>query len=252
MTEPRGASLPDPEALREHLIHALNTHPGYEPEVVLESRRKALGIATQTRQPVAEAAREAAAAKHEAREEVTAIRGEVWKAPVAELIRRLDALPLDDQPQLRASEARLRAIAAARDEVERLSDHDSFEPNVFGHVKQLLAGAPGEAAEAHAWLIGMMHVGSTRRPTRELLRLVRKEAPTLYQLESARLDEALRTRGVGLFRASGPRLPDRPMATLATKTGSQGRVTVNWWVFVALLMLLGQVLRYLRLGAGGE
>ncbi len=128
-------ALPADAKVRAYLQQQLARNPWEESDAIVATRSRALRLETK---PTAEGAEDPTDRRLALRNQLDAIRAEAFSGDAGKLCSQLDALPLDDFPDLKAAAARLGVIVASRAKLPSLTQQPDFNADFFNVFKEVL------------------------------------------------------------------------------------------------------------------
>jgi hypothetical protein len=172
------------QAAVQHLKQVLALNPLFEAETILERRHRFLGITV--RRAVARVAdsEQSSEQRELARRMIDDVRNKFWGMPLETLRAHLDAVDFRPFPELKAAADRLRMVATFRPDFPRLAQHPKTHLSLFGFFKNAVVLPPREAGAYKERCLQNLAASDALKVCQNMVRMMRKEFPDLYQLES--------------------------------------------------------------------
>ncbi len=236
MSSPRSRE----ERIVAYVTKALRQNPFEQSASIVRRRNRLLGLLPREQKTQAQPD---TASPLEARKrlqaEIDRVRKAIWKDPIPELSRALAALDTDRFPDLGSSVRRLQTIVGHRDRFPGLTAHKDFDGDFFEVFREVLAASPRESAMLKEKVLVRFGKRRLRKKGTRMIRLIQRELPQLYELESDWLGTLTRRRPRQWVVSSS--IPE-------IKTSSSG-ASIPWWVW---LVLIGVLRTIARLAGSGE
>jgi hypothetical protein len=176
------------------------------------------------------------------------LRGRFWDLPAALLNSTLAAIDTKRFPDLAGAVARLKVVAAARDELKREDPLDTSSPGVWDLLRTALVAEAGEAADARRKLEGKAARSTYRGVMVRAMEHVRVHTPDVYALEKDWFDALRRGKGSAAATLLGAANRTSSSATRpAPREAEEGGVG-GWAVMVGIGLFMG-IVRILVSGA---
>ncbi|TWT89104.1 hypothetical protein Mal64_25960 [Pseudobythopirellula maris] len=188
-----------------YVLRALAMNPMQESEAIVAARRTALQIETpRGAQQAALAPNRPAEAPDRERllKELAELRKACWKAPPEEILKRVEKLSWVATPEIRTAADRIATVAHNRSRLPALAGNPDFDGDFFSALKKVLAGSPRETTEVREQIVASLRDKKLRKRAHRMIRLLQKETPGLYALETVWFDTLLRQKSSGWNRAS--------------------------------------------------
>ncbi len=191
-----------PEAASAYVAHCLRLNPMWETDQILATRAEAHGATEEFQSPYQRAAEEAER-KTALRDRVYKLRDNVWKSPLDKLRNELADLSLEGESDLQAIAGRLRVIANARTQLPALTQDKRFDGDFFDCFKQVLSGGPRESAAMRERVAASFQDKALGRRGIRMIKLLQREVPELYELESDWLRSLRKKKQVAVVETKG-------------------------------------------------
>lgn len=213
----------------DYMVRVLQMNPVQQCEEIISARSSELG------QPnIADAARlEAAKAKSD-RQSVLArldeLRGEFWSLPLETLQGRIAQLDTHGYADVAAAVARLRVVAAHREEFPKLSAKLGIDRYFADSLKDILTKPPREVATMREHELASLNDGAQRKLGRRFVKLVKRQMPEIYKLEVDWFESIYRqkTQGRTLVKSRGA------APIVSGSGGNRG----YWWIGIAIVAVI--------------
>ncbi len=205
----------------------LRLNPYTSAQQIMEQRARYLGLENQAsttrgvdaglprRRQMAEAA-------------LAKIRSDFWITPLPQIQSRLAALKLDGMPDLAASATRMARAAEVRPELERLGAERKINKQFVNALRHILVLPPAAAGQKKNQQENELCGRRERRSAKNMVRLIHRDYPRIYQLEREWFDHIASARRIG--SASGTTAP-------VENSDTSYRPSV-WILFVLISFLL--------------
>ncbi len=177
------------------------------------------------------------------------LRGRFWELPAALLNSTLAAIDTKRFPDLAGAVARLKVVAAVRDEFKREDPQDTANPGVWDLLRVALVAEAGQAADARRKLEGKAVRSTYRGVIVRAVEHVRVHAPDVYALEQDWFDGLRRGKGSAAATLLGAAGRTSSSANRSAPTEAAEGGVGGWAVMVGIGVLLG-IVRILISGGG--
>jgi hypothetical protein len=220
------------EKLLQYVERALVQNPLEESAAIIRRRSRLLGLEPAIAR-TSETATEAnpAVERQAVLKRIEAIRSTFWKAPLAELRASLAELKSQTLPDIQSAVGRLSVVASHRDQIPRLISDKAFDGDFLSVFKEVLIAAPRDSAVTKEKTLVAFGDRKIRRRGTKMIRLIERELPYLYELESQWLKSLVAARGKPKAQSTGDRF-----------TASSPGFSIPWWIWLLIPILL-RVLR---------
>jgi hypothetical protein len=214
----------------EYLASVLLLNPIFQADEILAARDRFLG-----RESQADASPEIwqlQEQREELQTQIDLVRENFWTMKPKELREALEALKVDQFPDLSLATERLRAAFRVRSEFPKLSQHKHSDQELFEKLKEIAVAAPREAGRTkQAFFLRTSANLKLHRRCRAMIKTMRKEFPELFQLEREWLQQIESTKPIAGKTESEKEAAQR-------SGNSSGRI--GWVVVCVLLSGLGR------------
>lgn len=227
-------SAPARKGPADYLVRMLQLNPAAASDQIIAIRSRALRLAPRD-QAAGANARSSAARRASVLRRLEQIRTQCWTASPADLLAQLAALPVDDLPDLSQAVRRLQVLVHNRPLLPQLATHRDFDGDLFSSLKKVLAGSSRETSVVREQTVSRFRSAHLRKRGRRMIKLLKRQAPALYELESNWFESLLRQKESSVSRAEKRQLDE--------SMGDNSSSDVPWWVW---WLLVGAVLRILR------
>lgn len=226
------------QAAIDHLVRLLQMNPIHQGTEIIDARREALGLAKEvdaTRSPPAEEVR---ALRRKALDQLKALRSRFWAMPLDELNKQLNALDNQGFVDLEASIARVRVVAAYRDQFPTLSEKPGFDGDFFSVLKDVLIRSPRDTAVIREQILSSFRNRSRRKRGRRMVALLKTEMPAIYELEADWFETLYRQK-------AQPRVTLVTSNSSRTGTGAAGSKSnagsYGWVIWLSIVAISGLI-----------
>lgn len=133
--------------------------------------------------------------KQQTRKELEAIRKNFWQINASSLLEQLEALDVDEFPDLGFAVSRLKQVAGLKSSFQRLQHHHTCFDEFFEQFSRLVIAAPDEAEKLRTSKTELTDFEladfdlHSPRDFRRIAEVIRKEFPELYELEKYWLNQ---------------------------------------------------------------
>jgi hypothetical protein len=214
------------QAAIDHMVRLLRMNPVHQGAEIIDARREALDLATEAKATRSPPAEEVRALRRKVLDQLVSLRSRFWAMPIDDLNKQLGALDNQGFVDLEVSIARLRIVAAYRDQFPALSQTPGFDGDFFSVLKDVLIRSPRDTAVIREQLLSSFLNRSRRKRGRRMVALLKTEMPAIYELESDWFDTLYRQKGE-------PRVPLKTGNNARAGTGAGGSKSdagSYWWV----------------------
>lgn len=218
---------PTDKAALEHAARCLRLNPMWQAGEVLESRAGLLGLVDRRAEEQARATRQAEK-KNALREQLLKVRAAIWTAPLPQLQKKLDSLPVGSDPDLKPVADRLRVLVATRARLPQLTQDPDFNGDFFECFKQILTGSPRASAAVRERVLTSFDDRRLAQRGRRMIELLRRETPEVCALEDAWLTRLQKKRSYFLSLRSKVQPAERTEA----RSGGCLSTTWYWWILI--------------------
>ncbi len=222
-----------------YLKRSLQLNPLYESDQIIRHRSKALGL-TQAKNLLTSSS--LAARRGRLLKKIDAIRADCWTEPVEPLLAKLEALKLDDQPDLLRTAERLEIILTNRQHLPPLAQHEDFDEKFLTCFKQILTLPPRELAIPREKVVASFRNRKLRKRGMKMIELLEQEVPELCLLEQDWLDSLKRQKADRSFVLRTNDYQDYQSVPVGNESFG-----LSWWVLgIVVFVLLKLARAYFR------
>lgn len=209
-----------------YLASVLRLDPRYHVEEILRLRREFLDLPTA--QSVIEdlQAEQHAETRRQASRKIAGLRKWFAKQKPKSVCKQLDRLQLEAFPDLQIAAHRLRIVAENSERLESLFGRREFNEEFRDQLLKILLASPQEAGDLKSQIVFWMSNAGSRHRMLNAIRLLKTEAPKVYELECDWFDVLLRVNVADARARASQKAP--------SESGSSGWRVV--WVCVSLLL----------------
>lgn len=182
----------------EYLAQALTMNPLEESDAILALRAEHLGL-----QPKAASLGEQSWQREQRREQlakrINQLRYHFWSLPIQQLRAELDHADVSGLPELQPAVDRLRIVSFCRADFPRLAQHPKTQLDLFNLLKHVAVLPPRTASTVKENFLRSVKTAGQLNDCRRMIRMMKREFPQLYQLESdwlTQLDHRKSVRGL--------------------------------------------------------
>ena len=165
-----------------YLIRVLQMNPHVEAESILAIRAKMFGLVDSSRKPKADERLDER--RLMLRNQIDELRSQFWTLQVQTLRSRLDALSVQNFPDLRAAVDRLKLISLYRDQFNQLGKHRDRNINLLNTFKRIIMMPPRDAGRIKEKYLRKIAHSSSLGDMKKMVRTMKKQFPDLYNVES--------------------------------------------------------------------
>jgi hypothetical protein len=222
------------EKLLQYVERALALNPLDDSAAIIRRRSRLLGLeAPAPAKAAVTPARDPGRERQRFLERLEAIRATFWTAPLVQLRASLEQLDASEFPDVHAAVRRLSVVAGHRDQLPRLVGHKAFDAHFLGVFKEVLISAPRDAAVSREKALAAFGTTKVRKSGSKMIKLIERELPHLYELESAWLKSLLAHRG---------RTARAPAEDRFVVSGSSG-FHMPWWGWFIVIGIIRAIIR---------
>jgi hypothetical protein len=223
------------EKLLQYVERALRTNPLEESAAIIRRRSRLLGLeAAPTKLTAARPAIDPGVQRQTLLKRVEAIRAGFWTMQLGALRESLAQLDAKDFPDVDAVVRRLSTVAKHRDQIPRILGNKAFDADFFKIFKEVLIAAPRDSAIVKERALVAFGDAKLRRRGTKMIKLVERELPYFYELESQWLKSLVAQRG-------------KPKAPAASQDhfveSSSGGFSIPWWGYFVIISLIRVVIK---------
>jgi hypothetical protein len=214
------------QAAIDQMVRLLRMNPIHQGTEIIDARREALGLAKEAKATRSTPAEDVRALRRKVLDQLESLRSQFWAMPIDDLNKQLNALDNQGFVDLEASIARLRIVAAYRDQFPLLGGKPGFDSDFFFVLKKVLIRSPRDTAEVREQILSSFRNRSRRKRGRRMVALLKTEMPAIYELEADWFDTLYRQKAeppVTFVTSSNARAGTRT-ASSKSDAGSY------WWV----------------------
>lgn len=227
----------------QYVLRALRMNPMHEADAIVALRARALGFERDGAAPGPTAPQGQALDRERQLSELATIRAECWSAPPERLLKRIKKLRAVAAPDVRSAAERLGVIAQCRPRLPELTQRREFDGQFFSVLKRVLAESPRETAVVREQALASFRKRKLRRRGRRMIKLLDREMPELYALESGWFESLMSQRAAGLFASGGSSRSD----SYTSGSGAERATTAYGCATTfAGIMIIQLILAFLR------
>jgi hypothetical protein len=222
------------EKLLQYVERALLQNPLEDSAAIIRRRSRLLGLeAAVARSTEVAGAGNPAVERQAVLKRIEAIRSTFWSASLPELRASLAELKDQPLPDIQSTVKRLRTVASHRDQIPRLISHKAFDGDFLSVFKQVLIAAPRDSAIVKERTLAAFADRKLRRRGSKMIRLIERELPYLYELESQWMRSLVAARGKPTVKAQQDAFVD----------ASSSSFSIPWWAWFVALMVIRAIVR---------
>lgn len=196
-------SKTDEARTERYLKTALKLNPVVDGERVVALRSKFLRIQGPELAVTADSQTDTRELRQRMSLRLDEIRRTFWKSDIGVIRKKLGQLKLDRFPDLRLARERLLILAEHRHEFGQFAEKGIVDPGFFKSFREVLVARPGVAATGRDELIESIRSAVRLKKIRSMIRMVRKQMPEIYALETDWLESIARMRKRKMKKESG-------------------------------------------------
>lgn len=230
-------SSPQPsqrEMCVRYVARALQQNPLEDSALIIRRRNRLLGLEKKGKAPAEKApAADPRILRQSLLEQIDSIRGDFWTTPLPELKASLRKLSAKEFPDIQAVVDRLSLVANHRDRIPPLTSRKGFHGGFFKVFKEVLVAAPRDSAIAKERMLAQFGKYKVRKRGSKMIRLIERELPALYQLESQWMKSLVKQKN----QSSAVKTSVQPAED------SSGSFSMPWWVILVILAVIRVIVR---------
>lgn len=218
------------EQLLQYVERALRTNPLEESAAIIRRRSRLLGLeGGPTKQAAAKPLIEPGVQRQNLIKRIESLRAGFWTMQLGTLRESLAQLDAENFPDVEAVVRRLSTVAKHRDQIPRILGNKAFDADFFKIFKEVLISAPRDSAVMKERSLATFGDSKLRRRGTKMIKLIERELPYLYELESQWLKSLVAQRGK----------PKAPAASQDhfVEAGSSG-FSIPWWGYFVIISLI--------------
>lgn len=230
------------EKLLQYVERALLTNPLEESAAIIRRRNRLLGLEAAPTSAAAPAAKATAPSVDPALQrqrllkQIETLRAGFWSMELTSLRGQIDALDASDFPDVDAVVRRLATVAKHRGELPRILGNKAFDPDFFKIFKEVLIAAPRDSAIVKEKALVAFGERKLRNRGTKMIKLMEKELPHYYHLETQWLKSLMAQRG----RVSAPVKSQEHFVQREPSGLFSG---IPWWGYFVIIPLIKIVLK---------
>lgn len=237
----------DDQRQREYLRRQLTRNPMRQDEAIIRTRAALLGIAEGRAKQANPRVN-----RHKLRAELEEIRQVCFKGNPQELAARIDAMPLQQFPDLQALAARLRTILTSRAKLPGLIGEKGFDADFLNCFKEVLVSPARDTAVMKERVLVSFQNRKLQRKGKQMIALLQRSLPELCALESEWLG-ALQAERARLSKSLDGWWGSNDYESIPTEASPKsswwsGSFWSYWWAY----FLIAQLVRLLARTFGGD
>ena len=230
------------EKLLQYVERALRTNPLEESATIIRRRNRLLGLepphasATAATKQAQTPAVDPAVKRQKLLKRIEMIRAGFWTMELVSLRGQIDNLDASDFPDVDAVVRRLATVAKHRGEIAHILGNKAFDPDFFKIFKEVLIAAPRDSAIVKERTLVAFGDRKLRARGTKMIKLIEKELPHYYHLETQWLKSLVAQRG----KVSAPaRQQDH-----FVEAGSGGFFSeIPWWGYMVILAVIRMLIK---------
>ena len=219
----------------DYMVRVLQMNPVQQCDEIVDARSTIIGQAKKPGQAKSQETGDAKVERRNLLTELDSLRAKFWSLPPETLQTKLTQLNGRGYADLDAAVARLRVVAAHRDEFPKLADKLGFDRYIVDSLKEILTKSPRDVALLKEHELAAFRKRSEHKRGRRIVKLIKRELPAIYELEANWFDALYKQKAKGTLVVSANR------ALVGSGTNGRG----YWWVIVLVVSGLGRVLMML-------
>jgi len=135
-------------------------------------------------------------------EKLEAVRTNFWQLPLPLLQHELSQLDATEFPDVHATVKRLHTVANHREGFPVLAQMRGFDGDLFSAIKKVLVAPARETAILREQVLSSFQKRARNKKGRRMVRLLEKEMPEVYRLETGWFDTLRRQKAQDFFYLS--------------------------------------------------
>jgi hypothetical protein len=219
----------------DYMVRLLQMNPVQECEAIVGARSTELGQTKKSDLADASAAGQAKTDRQNLLARLDELRTEFWTLPLETLQARLTELDTHGYADVSAAVARLRIVAAHREDFPKLAEKLGFDRYIVDSLKDILTKSPREVATLKEHELATIANGAHRGRGRHFVRLVKRELPEIYKLEADWFNALFRQK------AQGKTLVGSARRGVAPAVGGVGASRGKWWFVWIGVVVIGRI-----------
>ena len=230
------------EQLLQYVERALRTNPLQESAAIIRRRNRLLGLeptptsAATTARQAQKPAIDPTVKRQELLKRIETIRAGFWSMELVSLRSQIQNLDAGDFPDVDAVVRRLATVAKHRGEIPRILVNKAFDPDFFRIFKEVLIAAPRDSAIMKERALATFGDRKMRRRGTKMIKLIEKELPHYYQLETQWLKSLMAQRG----RVKAPAKQQDHFV----EAGSGGFFSdIPWWGYMIIIAVIRALIK---------
>jgi hypothetical protein len=229
------------EKLLQYVERALLTNPLEESAAIIRRRNRLLGLeptpasATPAAKQAQTPAVDPAVKRQHLLKRIETIRAGFWSMDLTSLRGQIDALDAGDFPDVDAVVRRLATVAKHRDQIPRILGNKAFDPDFFKIFKEVIIASPRDSAIVKEKALVAFGERKLRNRGTKMIKLMEKELPHYYHLETQWLKSLMAQRG----RVSAPVKSQDHFVESGTGGFFSG---IPWWGYFVIISLIRVVI----------
>lgn len=230
------------EKLLQYVERALRTNPLQESAAIIRRRNRLLGLeptptsATTTAKQAQTPAVDPTVKRQELLKRIETIRAGFWSMELVSLRSQIQNLDAGDFPDVDAVVRRLATVAKHRGEIPRILVNKAFDSDFFKIFKEVLIAAPRDSAVMKERALAAFGDRKMRRRGTKMIKLIEKELPHYYQLETQWLKSLMAQRG----RVKAPAKQQDHFV----EAGSGGFFSeIPWWGYMMIVVVIRMLIK---------
>lgn len=223
------------EKLLQYVERALRTNPLEESAAIIRRRSRLLGLETPAI-ALAEAKPtiDPAVQRQKLIKRIESLRAGFWSMDLGTLRDSIANLDASEFPDIEAVVRRLSTVAKQRDQIPKILGNKAFDGDFFRVFKEVLIAAPRDSAIVKEQSLVAFGTTKLRRRGTKMIKLIERELPYLYELESHWLKSLVAQRG----RTKAP-AASRDHFVEESSSG----FSIPWWGYGLIFVVIKAILR---------
>ena len=176
----------------QYLYHALQLNPVTQASAIIRRRSRCLGLDNRSVENPSN--QDTTAIRANLRKRIDTLRNQFWTMHGARIRQELESMPVEEFPELKMSVNRLRTMTTYRDEFQKLAAHPKKNINLLNTFKRVVMSPPVQAGQIKEKYLRNMAMDPNAERVKLMAKVIRKEFPQLYELESDWFNEIIRLK----------------------------------------------------------
>ncbi|MCG8649992.1 MAG: hypothetical protein MI861_09165, partial [Pirellulales bacterium] len=168
---------------QRYLRKAFAFNPMWQSKEFLELRRGKLGLKSVANDLSADEITRRQGRRHAVKQHVKQIQNHFWTMPLDQLQQMLQAIDIEEMPELAPLVKRLRTTATCRADFPRMGAARGMDLSLFNAFRKVVVLPPAEAGYIREQFIQSLHHPSRLRDVRRAIRVIESDYSILFGLE---------------------------------------------------------------------